>query len=930
MDKNSLQAARSTNSLMSYGKRVVMKSYQNYERTIHADVEESLSKIVDKISPNSVVLDVGCGPGMLGSYLSEVKGCIVDGVDSDETAIEICRSRYRFTAVKNLESESLTSVFQPETYDYIIVADVLEHLANPDQLLSGLKKLVKPDGTIIFSVPNITHVAVGFELLFGYFEYSQNGLFDNTHLRFYSRQSLLDKLQAFGLYAWEVDTVQKEIAETEFSNHISKLFPAQWTNALVANREDALTYQWLLSTKIYPNDNQKIIKPESLCIRNPSLLFATELYWTDRESPFISESNKLVGRLISRNEDLTIIDFHFSECGGINGLQQIRIDPVSEPKHFLIANAEILTGEGKVVWRGQPQVDDGQVHGARLIVFVDSVGCLFQSTNNDPQWLPSIDKKILDQVTKGWIFRLTLKSDEALFSIGYKKLIDQSQSYESTLIERDREMAVLQQRQNELQVLYSELLNENIAYRLSTSWRITKPLRKISQSGQQFMRLVRICQNYRQRYPGFAGFQRLAFRCVDAIRNGGVKGLRDRIFLQERIAPRVPMSEEAVAQKFGAHQIDFLQTHLEKDLILYPTIIFDHNGGGGSNIYTNELVKVIHADGGAVLRVYCFDAVWFVQWITDDGVALFHTSSIEKLFHVLSASRSASIVINSLYGYPDIKEAASSIDGLARLLNATLDFKIHDFYALCPSPHLSDFEEKYCDVPQDPEVCKNCLKKNLSWYHPWYPAENRPIDINEWRKPFVMLLNAATTVTFFDQSSVEIVRKAFHLEECKIKVVPHVINYFKCDRPIDIGGTLHIGILGTLSHIKGGNLVRALYEYIDGRGLKIPVTVVGDSFVATPPGINVHGSYVASDLPEIVGERGINVILMPSIVPETFSYTISEAMKMELPIVAFDIGAQGNRVKQYKFGKVIPLGSSPELILSTIQSALVAAQEFRK
>jgi glycosyltransferase involved in cell wall biosynthesis len=68
---------------------------------------------------------------------------------------------------------------------------------------------------------------------------------------------------------------------------------------------------------------------------------------------------------------------------------------------------------------------------------------------------------------------------------------------------------------------------------------------------------------------------------------------------------------------------------------------------------------------------------------------------------------------------------------------------------------------------------------------------------------------------------------------------------------------------------------------------------------------------------------------MPSIIPETFSYTISEAMTMGLPIVAFDIGAQGNRVKNYNLGKVVPLGSTSEVILTAIQSSLTAAQELK-
>ena len=502
-------------------------------------------------------------------------------------------------------------------------------------------------------------------------------------------------------------------------------------------------------------------------------------------------------------------------------------------------------------------------------------------------------------------------------------------SLNEAIVQRDVQIKDMQLRESSSQALSDELRKENLAYRLSTSWRITKPLRVISQNGQRFMQLVRVRQDYQQKYSGFVGFRRLAFQCVDAIRNGGVKSLRDGTVVDERIAYIAPMSAEAVAQKFGAHRIDLLQTHLEKGLAVNSTILFDHNGGGGSNLYTNELVKIIHADGGMVLRVYFFEAAWFVQLITDDNVMLFYTSSIEKLFSILSASSSLCIVLNSLYGYPNIKEAALCIVRLARLLGASLDFKIHDFYALCPSPHLSNYEGKYCGVPQDPEVCKNCLGKNLSWYHDWYPAENRPIDINEWRKPFAMLLDAAKLVTFFDPSSVEIVRKAFYLDDGKIKVIPHANNYFTCDIALDVTGPLHIGILGTLSYTKGATIVSALYDYIEEQDDHIPITLVGSSYVDTPIGVKVLGSYTPNELPSIIECQGINVVLMPSIVPETFSYTISEAMKMELPIVAFDIGAQGNRVKQYRFGKVIPLGSSPKLILSTIQSALVAAQEFR-
>jgi glycosyltransferase involved in cell wall biosynthesis len=127
--------------------------------------------------------------------------------------------------------------------------------------------------------------------------------------------------------------------------------------------------------------------------------------------------------------------------------------------------------------------------------------------------------------------------------------------------------------------------------------------------------------------------------------------------------------------------------------------------------------------------------------------------------------------------------------------------------------------------------------------------------------------------------------------------------------------------------MKGGSVVNALCEYIDEQGLDIPMTVVGSSFIDTPAKITIHGKYSPNDLPIIVSKYGINVILMLSIIPETFSYTISEAMAMGLPIIAFDIGAQGHRVKQYELGQVVPLDSSPAVILAAIQSVLKMAQE---
>lgn len=279
-----------------------MGNYSKYARAIIPNTEESLSKIVEKVASNSVVLDVGCSAGMLGRYLAFEKNCTVDGVDVDESALQQCKQGYRKTACKNLEHEDLTDVFNLGSYDYVIVADVIEHLVDPDKLVSQLKLLVKPNGSIIFSIPNITHVAAGLELLLGNFSYKENGLLDSTHLRFYSFPSIVAKLKSAGLYVWEVDTIRKDVNETEFSNVHMELFPQVWLEALIDYRSDSLVYQWVFTTKTHPS-TEYIAEPAigKKYIKFPAM---SDIY--DKE---LSKLNQIVaegdGKIASLNQAVT-------------------------------------------------------------------------------------------------------------------------------------------------------------------------------------------------------------------------------------------------------------------------------------------------------------------------------------------------------------------------------------------------------------------------------------------------------------------------------------------------------------------------------------------------------------------------------------------------------------------------------------------------
>jgi glycosyltransferase involved in cell wall biosynthesis len=381
-------------------------------------------------------------------------------------------------------------------------------------------------------------------------------------------------------------------------------------------------------------------------------------------------------------------------------------------------------------------------------------------------------------------------------------------------------------------------------------------------------------------------------------------------------------SKQLTSSLSGAMPLSLFHEYYSQRMVKNPVIFFDHNIGGGTNLYSREFIDTIITQESSALRIHYTNGNWFVEWIGIDDGMIFVSTAEAELFDTLGKIACKTIIINSLYNYPDIDDAIFRIINLAKLLNATLDYKVHDFYAICPSQHLIDFNEKYCDVPSDHRYCKMCLEKNLAAH--W--ASSRPLAITEWRYSFSRLFRAVDVISTFDQSTIEILRKAFQIDNYNVRITPHRDDYFNTSSFVFSRGNLHIGILGTLTTVKGAKIVNALGNHIKKQNKRIPITVVGQSMVSTISEIRVLGPYENIHLPEIIHREGINVILMPTIVPETFSYTVSEAMKMGLPIVAFDIGAQGRRVKEYAQGKVVPLGSSSEVILSAIQSSLKALE----
>jgi 2-polyprenyl-3-methyl-5-hydroxy-6-metoxy-1,4-benzoquinol methylase len=131
------------------------------------------------------VLDVGCATGYLARELA-ARGCRVVGVESDPSAAAAAREHCELVVVGDVEDSAVRDEL-PREMDVLLAADVLEHLRDPWEALAALRETLAGDGRAVVSIPNVGHWSARRELARGRFSYTEHGLFDRTHLRFFTR-----------------------------------------------------------------------------------------------------------------------------------------------------------------------------------------------------------------------------------------------------------------------------------------------------------------------------------------------------------------------------------------------------------------------------------------------------------------------------------------------------------------------------------------------------------------------------------------------------------------------------------------------------------------------------------------------------------------------------------------------------------------------
>ncbi len=228
-----------------------------YDYEINFQTTNPAAIILKDIEKESYVLELGPSTGYMTKYLKEVLKCKVTCIEIDEAAAEIAKQYCEKMIVGNLDRLNLKEILE-QKYDYILMADVLEHLLEPKQILTKLKSFLKPSGVMWISIPNISHISIIQQLIENQFQYGKWGLLDNTHVRFFTKNTIKDLFQELDYKIEESHDIIKYPNETEFdSQHLESNFIK---SMILEKNQDLYTYQMVFKLKV---DNEGMVEFKS-------------------------------------------------------------------------------------------------------------------------------------------------------------------------------------------------------------------------------------------------------------------------------------------------------------------------------------------------------------------------------------------------------------------------------------------------------------------------------------------------------------------------------------------------------------------------------------------------------------------------------------------------------------------------------------------
>jgi glycosyltransferase involved in cell wall biosynthesis len=343
-----------------------------------------------------------------------------------------------------------------------------------------------------------------------------------------------------------------------------------------------------------------------------------------------------------------------------------------------------------------------------------------------------------------------------------------------------------------------------------------------------------------------------------------------------------------------------------------PNILFmTANMGGGLGRYSNELTSIMRDNYNVFLL------------IIDDGKNLilkYGNLEIQKWdlgSPVLFENMFGPNMIDQILDFviPDLRIRAVHLNGFLGIgfnvietikkYSVPIVYTAHDFHLICISQHLINNKGEYCNLCQYGKEAKGCLGGNF--YSDMFGKINAA-KLNSYRKYIKNnVLPAIDCFVYPSEYSKNTLQNFYQeIKQKKSVVIPHGIpDLVQRQKRITEGKRVNIGIIGDIGVHKGLKTIKQLTEELPRRRFHFTLfgSLDGDTELA-----NTYdtGRYSYEEIVGKLEKSSVDVMLVLSECPESFSYTISECIAAGIPIITNNIGAQAERVKKSKAGWIVP------------------------
>jgi GT2 family glycosyltransferase len=281
---------------------------------------------------------------------------------------------------------------------------------------------------------------------------------------------------------------------------------------------------------------------------------------------------------------------------------------------------------------------------------------------------------------------------------------------------------------------------------------------------------------------------------------------------------------------------------------------------------------------------------------------------IPKDLHALSALLGA-LRIESIELQHFLHLDARVIDAV-RALPIPYDVLVHDYAWICPRVTLIDGSGRYCGEPAV-TVCQACVRRNGS-------NLGEAISVPALRARSDRWLRGARRVVAPSPDTAARLRR--HFNDLNVQVRPHaapVVPLPLLPRTSQRRGT-RVALVGAIGDHKGYKVLLACARDARARRLPLEFVVIGytrnDAPLIATGKVFITGRYSEAEAPHLLQREQPNVVWLPSVWPETWCYTLDYALAAGLPVVAFDLGAIAERLRDRGSGLLMPLGLAPRQI----------------